>query len=103
MRVLLPFALVLASGCSAPAYVIYDGSKNEASRLIARIMAEKRPTLDPQAATACVIAGMSYPEVIALGTSDISVTTAKHRAKVDEVLAREKVGACLDALAPKAA
>jgi hypothetical protein len=91
-------ALLPLQGCGVGAFVIYDGSKNESRDVIGRIMVEKMPGVDPDAAATCVVKGMTYREIITMGTSDINPITAKHRATVEKVIVRPEVANCIAAL-----
>lgn len=101
MRARLVMALMSVAalpGCTAGAFVIYDGSKNQSREVAATIMAQKMPGVDPDAAAACVVKGMTYKEILAIGTSDIDPVNARHRATVDLALTRPEVAKCLAAL-----
>lgn len=94
----LGIAVAPLSGCGVGAVVIYDGSRNESRDLVGRIMAEKMPGVSPDAAATCVVKGMTYREILTMGTSDIHPITAKHRAMVERVIVRPEVANCLSAL-----
>jgi len=75
---------------------------DELSDQIVRHLAAMLAALDElstsDAAADCVIKGMTYAEVISLGTSDTRRVLPEYSAKVEEVLVRDGVPACLAAL-----
>lgn len=96
--VILLLAATTLQGCGAGAFIVYDGSRKASRDVVGRIMVEKTPDLPSDAAADCVIKGMTYAEVISLGTSDTRRVLPEYTAKVEEVLVRDGVPACLAAL-----
>lgn len=99
MRLLVSITAVavLTSGC-APGAIIYDASRKGTVSVAERILAQTHPGLESNAAAECVIAGMSYGEILKLGTSDTTKVTAQSRDLVAEVVGRPKTAECLAAL-----
>jgi hypothetical protein len=89
--------LSLLSGCGAGAVIVYDGSRQASKPLIGQVLAETSPGIDQDRGAECIIAAMSYAEVIELGTSDSRFVTDAYRTKVAEVRQRDGVADCLAA------
>jgi len=87
----------LLSGC-APGAIIYDGSRKGTVSVAERILAQTHPKVDSNAAAECVISGMTYGEILKLGTSDTTKVTAQSRDLVAEVVQRPITAECLAAL-----
>ncbi|GEM_PF-1905359 len=88
-------ALVL-SGC-APATLVYGESRKVSKGLIAPIMAAERPGAANEAATICVLKGMTVGEVLSLPNSKMAEQPEALRGFVLQVAARPGVGDCLAA------
>ncbi|MGB5556907.1 MAG: hypothetical protein WBN04_02740 [Paracoccaceae bacterium] len=99
MRLLLTMsaAAVVLSGC-APVAIVYDASRKGSVSVAERILAQTHPDVDSGAAAECVIAGMTYGEIVKLGTSDTTKVTVKSRDLVAEMVQRPKTAECLAAL-----
>lgn len=95
--VVMAFALTLLQGCGAGAVIVYDGSRQASKPLIGQALAETTPGINQDQGAECIIAAMTYREIIALGTSDSRFLTDAYRGKVAEVRQREGVAACLAA------
>jgi hypothetical protein len=95
--VLLTLAVFALQGCGAGALVVYDGARQASKPLIGQVLAETSPGIDQDRGAECIIAAMSYAEVIELGTSDSRFVTDAYRTKVAEVRQRDGVAACLAA------
>ncbi len=99
----LRFAMALCAvtalqGCGAGAYVVYDGSRQASKPVIGQVLAEGNPGIAQDQAADCIIKGMKWTEIIALGTSDSRSPTAAYRSKVAEVKTRKGVPECLAAV-----
>lgn len=95
--VLIALGLTALPGCGAGVAVVYDGARNASERVIGQTLAETDPGIDPDRGAACIIAAMTYREVLALGTSDSTEVTPAYRAAVAEVRQRDGVADCLAA------
>lgn len=93
----------LVSGCAVPAVAVIAGTRDATMRHAGLILAQMRPELPNTAASVCVVNGMSRAEVFRFGSSDTTVITAAHQAKIAEVMARPKVTSCLAGLVETAA
>lgn len=91
-------ALAVLPSCAPGVAVIYDGSRQASKPLIGQALAESTPGIDQDAGAECLIAAMSFREIIELGTSDSRRVTAAYRTKVTEVKARPGVAGCLAAV-----
>jgi hypothetical protein len=92
---LLALAATVLQGCGAGAVIVYDGSRQASKPLIGQALAETAPGIDQDAGAECIIAAMSYAEIIGLGTSDSRFVTDTYRSKVAEVRQRAGVEDCL--------
>lgn len=95
--VFMALALFAQQGCGPGVVLVYDGSRQAGKPLIGQALAETSPGIDQDKGAECIIAGMTYREVIELGTSDSRFVTDAYRSKVAEVRQRDGVEACLAA------
>lgn len=84
-------------GC-APVALIYADKRGDSKAAIAPLVARAHPDVDTDAATTCVVKGMTYGEVFALPTSDATKDAAANQVQVTELLARPIVSGCIAAL-----
>ncbi len=90
-------AAFLLSGC-APAAIIYDGSRKGTVSVTERVVAHTHPKLEANAAAECVIKGMTYGEVLKIGTSNTTKLSQQSYDIVSEASGRPEAAECLAAL-----
>ncbi len=85
---------LLVQGC-APATIIYGESRKVSRSMIAPVMVETAPTAANEAATTCILKGMTVAEVISLPNSAMGKQPDTLRGFVGEVATRPGVGDCI--------
>lgn len=99
MRILFPIsaAAFLLSSC-APAAIIYDGSRKGTVSVIERVVVHTHPAVEANAAAECVIQGMTYGEVLKIGTGNTTKVSQQSYDLITEVSGRPKTAECLASL-----
>ncbi len=87
-------AAVSVQGC-APATIVYGESRKVSRELIAPVMAEDQPGVENDAATTCILKGMTVGEVLSLPNSEMAKQPDTLRGFVRGVAVRPGVGDCL--------
>lgn len=93
---LLGLASVLLAGCG-PAAAVYGESRKVTKELLAPVMAADRPGIPADAATTCLVKGMTTGEVLKLPNSAMAKDAGQLAAFAGQVVARPGVSECLAA------
>lgn len=96
----IPVLAFVLQGCAGA--VVYGESRKVSREVLAPVVALEQPDADTEAATTCILKGMTVSEVLALPNSTAGNEPAALRGLVQEVAARPGVAACL-AAAPRVA
>lgn len=87
-------------GCAGA--IVYGESRKVSREVLSPVVAEQQPGLETEAATTCILKGMTVGEVLSLPNSTAGNEPAALSGLVTEVTARPGVADCLAAV-PKVA
>jgi hypothetical protein len=97
LRLALVLALVVQSGCAA---AVYGESRKVTREGIAPALPAVAPGMPAEAASRCMMAGLTQIEIVSLPNSGTFDDPARTEAFAREVAARPGVAACLGAGGP---